>query len=47
MPAVISQMQAISKDYYSTCNYMDIVKVFYNKDMFFKGRSIRHSGNLE
>ena len=35
-PAVISQMQAISKDYYSTCNYMDIVKVFYNKDMFSK-----------
>lgn len=33
-PSVISQMQAISKDYYSTCNYMDIVKVFYNKDMF-------------
>lgn len=33
-PAVISQMQAISKDYYCTCNYMDIVKVFYNKDMF-------------
>lgn len=33
-PMVTGQMQAISPSYYSVCNYMSIVKLFYNKDMF-------------
>lgn len=33
-PAVIEQMNAVSTSYYSVCNYMNIVKLFYNKDMF-------------
>lgn len=33
-PAVITQMKAVSSSYYSVCNYMSIVKLFYNKEMF-------------
>ena len=33
-PTVIEQMQAVSPDYFCTCNFMSIVKLFYNKSMF-------------
>lgn len=33
-PTVINQMKAVSTSYYSVCNYMNIVKLFYNKEMF-------------
>lgn len=31
---VIKQMKNVSDTYFSICNYMDIVKIFYNKAMF-------------